>query len=507
MKKKNLLLCIVIIAVVFSSIFSACSSIAYAPEGVSVWVERNKEFEVEEKAGSYELMDSFEYDGNYCYYFKVGTVKKVIVDEQTPKVIEYNVDVEIQRTYITSRMTTTSIEKATSDLLTRVEHDNPIKDVTLGVTGSVGFPDLLDVSVKTERGVEYYSDTTTKTSSSGATERKEEVLQEQDEIKLTFDKNCKKGFYRICKVTDYDVFLFVSCPKSNLSIENCSFSYGVKPYNAFRESYEYSEDGFSSGSCELNIDMQLISLFPVPTRVVNSKDVQPSARSIIFDADGGLFSNQKDKEEIYYNGVGGIDLNKIRIPYENPVKNNCIFVGWVLPNGSVCTVESLKKYCLENNENVTVKARWVDKNFVISDSTAKRVKDNSSGIFYELNIHSLKDILSNYSLKIVAIRVKFNIQEHDDGYQEFYLANTKNTRWKDNTHCWNDGELIVGEYAIETVPGKKGSGTFDKQYSVDLKANNLPISERLYFYIGAHGSGGDDWTCSDLSITFLIEKG
>ena len=158
----------------------------------------------------------------------------------------------------------------------------------------------------------------------------------------------------------------------------------------------------------------------------------------------------------------------------------------------ICRIKTNEKYKNKNSKKLNLKNSEVyhEKNF----------------IYYKFNIQDLKTVLYRYSLKISGINVRFKVQEHDDGYQEFYLAKSIYKEIKDCTHTWDRGEVIVGESTIETVHGKKATGYFEKDYKVNLSKDDLPASNELYFYIGAHGKGNDKWTCSEVSVKFLLER-
>ena len=182
-----------------------------------------------------------------------------------------------------------------------------------------------------------------------------------------------------------------------------------------------------------------------------------------------------------------------------------------MPDSTYCTLEKLNELYLRNKlnkkaGNIVVNAEWIESQYRLSDSSSKTVKDNQYEVYYKFNIKELKSLLSRYSLKITGVNVRFKVQETDDGYQEFYLSKNENKGVKDHTHTWSDGDLIASEFAIETVHGKKGTGYFDRDYGANLSSGDLPTSKELYFYIGAHGSGADTWTCSELSITFSLER-
>ena len=212
----------------------------------------------------YDLLYSYRDDDNYYYGFNLGTVKNVIVDD-TPYSIRYMGPANIKRTYTTSRVSSTSIENQSSWLKQRLEYDNKLAGESAGL--EIGILDIF--SVKASASVQYYSNTTTTTNSSGETVKQEVTETESQSIEITFDSTCPYGDYRISHVMDYDVFAIVTkAIKGEITINIMAL-----PRKGIIELYEYSVDGFADVKLpELEFDSSIIDSLPIPTDYIKSGD-------------------------------------------------------------------------------------------------------------------------------------------------------------------------------------------------------------------------------------------
>lgn len=464
---------------------------------------------LESEARLNKPIDSFEYDGKYYYYIYVGKIKDYVVNEDS-RIIKYSSGMSVERKFLSSKVTTASIEKSISCLRNRLEYDNDLKSKENNLTIEAGLYEFFEAKIQHNVKYEYYQNSTTTTDSKSETTKNEVIVQEQEELNLKFDSSYESGYYRVCKAVDFDVYLMVECPKGAVSIEDYSIDYDVKARKVIKELYEYSPDDFEIGSLEMTYDVNDLLNLPKPNRIADEKmDVKPYSAEIVFKANGGLFPDNSDS--IRYNVTNNDIFGQVDIPSVAPERENYIFVGWMMPDSTYCTLNKLNEIYLryklnKTQSNIVINAAWIRAQYDLSDFSSKTVRDNQYEVYYKFNIQDLKTVLYRYSLKISGINVRFKVQEHDDGYQEFYLAKSVYKEIKDCTHTWDSGEVIVGESTIETVHGKKATGYFEKDYKVNLSKDDLPASNELYFYIGAHGKGSDKWTCSEVSVKFLLER-
>ncbi len=133
------------------------------------------------------------------------------------------------------------------------------------------------------------------------------------------------------------------------------------------------------------------------------------------------------------------------------------------------------------------------------------VKDDSKDSYLEFDLSEVKEILRNHEgSKIVKISLSLYITEIDDGYQEVYLTNQSSPsyNWKDYTHQFSGDVLLYPKDDIETVAGKKGSGTFAADFKVNLTL--LDLADKFYLFCGANGKKEDSWTASNAKITLTF---
>ncbi len=216
----------------------------------------------------YDLVYSYRDDDNYYYGFDLGTFKNVIVDDN-PYSMRYMGPANIKRTYVTSKVSSTSIENQSSWLEQRLEYDDKIAGVSFGV--EIGVKDIF--SAKLSTNFQYYSNTTTTTNSIGETVKQEVTVTESQSIEITFDSTCPYGEYRISHVMDYDVFAIAT-----KSIENGKITINLMtlPRKGIIELYEYSNNGFSDIKLtELDFDISIVNDLPVPVDYIKSKDEIP----------------------------------------------------------------------------------------------------------------------------------------------------------------------------------------------------------------------------------------
>ena len=82
-------------------------------------------------------IDSFEYDGKYYYYIYAGKIKDYVVNEDS-RIIKYSSGMSVERKFLSSKVTTTSIEKSISCLRNRLEYDNDLKSRENNLTIEAG---------------------------------------------------------------------------------------------------------------------------------------------------------------------------------------------------------------------------------------------------------------------------------------------------------------------------------------------------------------------------------
>lgn len=216
----------------------------------------------------YDLLYTCRDDDNYYYGFDLGTVKNVIVDDNSYS-IRYLGPANIKRTYVTSKVSSTSIENQSSWLEQRLEYDDKIAGWSGGL--EIGVKDVF--AVKASASVQYYSNTTTTTNSSGETVKQEVTVTESQSIEITFDSTCPYGEYRISHVMDYDVFVIAT---KAITTGEITLKLMTLPRKGIIELYEYSDNGFTDIKLpELDFDSSIINGLPVPTDYIKSGDETP----------------------------------------------------------------------------------------------------------------------------------------------------------------------------------------------------------------------------------------
>lgn len=103
--------------------------------------------------------------------------------------------------------------------------------------------------------------------------------------------------------------------------------------------------------------------------------------------------------------------------------------------------------------------------------------------------------LKEYGFKTITLKIRLDIRERDDGYQEMYIANHYLTAV--TNHLWCNTEIVHGGGA--TV---KEIGSF--WFNVTL--NVADLTDVLYFTYEAHGSGYDSWYNEGLYVEFTASK-
>ncbi|MDE6586359.1 MAG: hypothetical protein K2K80_06750 [Clostridia bacterium] len=216
----------------------------------------------------YDLLYSCRDNDNYYYGFDLGTVRNVIVDDNSYS-IRYMGPANIKRTYVTSKVSSTSIENQSSWLEQRLEYDDKIAGWS--AEAEVGVFELF--SAKASVSNQYYSNTTTTTNSSGETVKQEVTVTESQSIEITFDSTCPYGEYRISHVMDYDVFVIAT---KAIKTGEITLKLMTLPRKGIIELYEYSDNGFTDIKLpELDFDSSIINDLPVPTDNINSGDETP----------------------------------------------------------------------------------------------------------------------------------------------------------------------------------------------------------------------------------------
>ena len=516
MKKKLLIISIVCVLIVLASVIVSCSSgdtkedpaiEATTIEVAQLFAEQNAErYEAySDGVKSYEIIQSYEYAENYYYYLKLGTIKNVIIDSKVNEVT-YTSGLKTEAKYIQSKLTSKTIETKTTSIKERLVYDFPLKSVKL--EEGLGLLEMFGISGGFQ--VEFNQNTTTITNKQEEAEKIENTIKEQREYTLSFDNTCPTGTYRICNVTNYDVYLYVTCPKNSTNISDYIVSYDVQPYDSLRELYDYipSTDGFPKNQ-KYSIEFEETELLSLekPANVINKEDLVAMTNVITFDAGDGTFNYNVKRKSISF---GKNEIPSEIFPKNNPTQRNKYFVGWEYKN-TKCDIEELKEYIIEQQirgerVEITLKAIWIDMAYTITCNETKTVTDVSKDEYYAFDLGKLKSQLKTYNLKISKIRLVFDGEEKEDGYQEFYLTNTRNYGWKDNKHTWKDGECIISDDKVEIVPGQKGSDTFDKEYKKEILFEDLPSSSKWYLFLGAHGDKGDTWYCSNVKLILILSE-
>ena len=190
------------------------------------------------------------------------------------------------------------------------------------------------------------------------------------------------------------------------------------------------------------------------------------------------------------------------------------FDGWKA-NGTAVNIVNNKlqlKSLLKNTRLITLNGSFSESHYgdytpsVTMSHSFDSISVNRSGLFDRaLDMTSIKNLMSKYSLTLTKIDISMHIKETDDAYQEVYLS-TMRCEMKNGANYFNGvkgGADIYGHGSIETVPGKKGEGDFNASVSVNYSAAALP--DTIYLTLGAWGGSAlknSAWTASNIKITY-----
>ncbi|MCH5143126.1 MAG: hypothetical protein J1G07_05420 [Clostridiales bacterium] len=299
----------------------------------------------------YDLLYSCRDNDNYYYGFDLGTVKNVIVDDNSYS-IRYMGPANIKRTYTTSKVSSTSIENQSSWLEQRLEYDDNIAGWSAGL--EVGVKDVF--SVKASASVQYYSNTTTTTNSSGETVKQEVTVTESQSIEMTFDSTCPYGEYRISHVMDYDVFIIAT---KAITTGEITLNLMTLPRKGIIELYEYSDNGFTDIQLpELDFDSSIINTLPIPTDYIESGDEIPPSRTASIVAEVPRFYVSSDSFTIFsvVNNYGLLNVNYETIDlsnYRNYFNNNYMFCFTVTLNLSNNNSNYQEIFLYSNNKTTS----------------------------------------------------------------------------------------------------------------------------------------------------------
>lgn len=296
----------------------------------------------------YELVYSGIDDDNNCYYFfDLGTIKNVPVDDGETKSFRLSAHMNTEYTFETTKVTSTSIEKQSSWVRERLVYEDKLASESGSAEVGLGVLEVFELTLAASGSRQYYSNTNTTTNSDGTVETVEETVTESQSIKVAFDTESPLGDYRISNVMDYTVFVVVIEDVNG----NLTHYYIPMAQAGIYIRYEYSADGFSKSLDfdDLSFDCTIVRSLGKPTEHIdfdqaeNPDDiVDKSEYSITLDVAGGNSLSQTTilvkKNERY------------KLPV--PVRYQYVFVGWYSnPNGNgTCYTDSLG-----NSKNV-----WLD---------------------------------------------------------------------------------------------------------------------------------------------------
>lgn len=290
-------------------------------------------------ANPYDLVYSAVDNDNNCYYFfDLGTIKNVPVDDGENKSFRLSAHMNTEYTFETTKVTSTSIEKQSSWIRERLVYEDKLASESGSAEFGVGVKELFELKLAASGSRQYYSNTNTTTNSDGIVETVEETVTESQTIKVTFDMESPLGDYRISNVMDYTVFVVV------IEDANGDLTHYYMPMaqSGIYIRYEYSDDGFTKSLDfeDLSFDCSIVKSLEKPTehiefeQVEDSDDiVNKSEYSITLDVAGGNNLSQSTisvKKNEYY-----------KLPV--PVRYQYVFVGWYSsPNGNgVCYTDYL----------------------------------------------------------------------------------------------------------------------------------------------------------------------
>ena len=458
---------------------------------------------------SFKLEYSYEQDNKYYYCLRLGTLKNVIIDDETIPPIIYPGEVSIQRRFTKSRLSSTTIQQKTETIKSRLVYDNNLKSANISAGLSVSaFGAAVGVNLST--GVEYYQNTTTTSASISESTITEKVIQHEEQLTLYFDRSCAVGSYRVCNVTDFEIFMMVECPKNASKLTDYTVSYDAIAYKRFHERYEYSPSltGFDNIKYDVQFDEEKLLNLPIPKQKVDNTASETPVQKIVFDANSGWF--QEGRTKVYFNIIND-DFSSVIWP-TTPTRSGYFFVGWSYDGTSTWNSSLLKEYILAkrivgNTQNITLKAKWISNTFKLTSNERKTVTDTASEVYYTFDVKSLKEKLIKYNLRVRNINIKFYVEEVDDGYQEFYLVKTRSFRWQDHTHKWSDSDIIVHDYKFETKTSINGPGCdwYERDFLKYINDSDFPSNNICYLFLGAQGNDKDTWICSNVSISFSLE--
>jgi len=184
---------------------------------------------------------------------------------------------------------------------------------------------------------------------------------------------------------------------------------------------------------------------------------------------------------VYY----GETYGEIQDP--RPYMTNHFFVGWYDEFGDEITADSI----VQRMEDHWIEILAVPKIQTIKLTGSKRHEITASSTKTET--HGLDtELLSLYKkaeVTNVKIKVEFDVDEIDDGYQEAYL--------------WVGGTQYYANTKFETERGEIGEGSHDYEVTVPLQAL-INADGKVKLGWCANGSLSDDWYLGETTITFTF---
>ncbi len=203
------------------------------------------------------------------------------------------------------------------------------------------------------------------------------------------------------------------------------------------------------------------------------------------------FGNYAPTEYEY--GVG-LNLTNITACWQadGPYSPQLHFLGWYTDKNFTTRKTSISS---TSTGTVYLYAKWrYDKDnpsrygtYTITDSG----RFNQSYDQFSIALSSYNDLV-NIGIKYLAITLKINMWEVDEGYQYIFIydgaGNDANLLW--------DTEIIFGGGGIDTTPGVE-------EFQIYIPIEQLKDVQFLYIRYGASGWFGDTWRNDEIYLEFM----
>ncbi len=208
-------------------------------------------------SSSFLVKDSYKDADNYYYLIYLGTVYNVPLVES--EIITYNAESAGIRHELTfAKITTKSLETASSKVVSRLEYDSWFGGFDFGL--KIG--ELFSFSI----GLDVNTNTTTTTGSSSTKTAEETTVSETRTLELSLNRDCPFGTYRISRAKDYMVYAFA---QKKLASDEICVSYKAVPCEGIINLIEYTQEKRFPASNKIenfSFDGQLVKTLPTPAK-------------------------------------------------------------------------------------------------------------------------------------------------------------------------------------------------------------------------------------------------